>query len=66
MKTTNYSKVDCDNVQVLFTQVKSTYLNLGCDCYDIHRNALSIKSKCPAIYHPPCRAWSRMRTFAKA
>ena len=65
MKTTNYSKVDCNNVQVLFTQIKSTYLNLGCDCFDIHRNALSIKSKCPAIYHPPCRAWSRMRTFSK-
>ena len=64
MITTNYSKVDCESVQVLFTQVKSTYLNLGCDCYDLQRNALSIKSKQPAIYHPPCRAWSRMRAFA--
>lgn len=64
MKTTNYSKVGCDSVQVLFTQLRSTYLALGCDCYDINRNALSIKSKEPAIYHPPCRAWSRMRAFA--
>lgn len=66
MITTNYSKVDCESVQVLFTQTKSTYLDLGCDCYDLQRNALSIKSKQPAIYHPPCRAWSRMRRFAKA
>ena len=65
MRTTDYSKVDCDSVQVLFTQFKSTYLDLGCDCYDLQRNALSIKSREPAIYHPPCRAWSRMRSFAK-
>ena len=65
MITTNFSKVDCESVQVLFTQVKSTYLVLGCVCYDLQRNALSIKSKQPAIYHPPCRAWSRMRTFSK-
>lgn len=65
MKIIKCSKVDCESVQVLFTQAKSTYLDLGCDCYDLQRNALSIKSKLPAIYHPPCRAWSRMRTFSK-
>jgi hypothetical protein len=65
MKTTNYSKADNKGVQVLFTQKNSNYLSLGCDCYDIQRNALSIKSREPAIYHPPCRAWSRMRAFSQ-
>lgn len=46
---------------VLFTQVKSTYHKLDCDCFDIERNALTCNRLEAAIYHPPCRTWARLR-----
>jgi hypothetical protein len=46
---------------VLFCQEKSTYNSLPCDVFDINRNALTIDNNLPAIYHPPCRMWSRLR-----
>lgn len=49
---------------VLFAQADSTYKELDCDVYDIERNALSCKSKKACIYHPPCRTWGRLRSFA--
>lgn len=50
---------------VLFTQERSTYLKLNCDCWDIHRNALNYTGTDAVIAHPPCRAWSRMRGLAR-
>ena len=35
------------------------------DLFDLRRNALSTVSSAPAIYHPPCRSWGRLRQFAK-
>lgn len=53
-------------VPVLFTRSRtSPYLALGCDCYDLARNALTWPGGRPAIYHPPCRSWSQLSHFAK-
>jgi len=50
---------------VLFTQEKSIYLQLGCDCWDIHRDARNYAGSDPVIAHPPCRTWSKMKSLAK-
>lgn len=52
-------------VPVLFVAYSSNYKNdLRFDCYDIERNALTIKNTLPAIYHPPCRTWGRLYKLA--
>lgn len=51
-------------MEVLFCETNSVYFYLGCDVYTINNSALNCKSILPAIYHPPCREWSRMRKFA--
>ncbi|MEY2702652.1 MAG: hypothetical protein RLY43_1288 [Bacteroidota bacterium] len=58
MKTTS-------NLSVLFVANNSNYLSLDCDCWTISRNALNFKASKPALYHPPCASWSRMRHFSK-
>lgn len=50
---------------VYFTRKNSIYNKLDCDCYDIERNALTTISQEPAIYHPPCRMWGKLRKLAK-
>jgi len=53
------------NVAVLFARHDSIYKTLpGCDVYDIDRDARSWKGGSPAVTHPPCRAWGRLRAFA--
>lgn len=54
------------NIPVLFAQRNSTYKAIGCDVYDGKRNALNFSGGVPAIYHPPCRLWSRLRKFSNA
>lgn len=46
---------------------KNSYYHLlpNLDLFDLRRNALSTVSNAPAIYHPPCRSWGRLRQFAK-
>lgn len=52
--------------EVYFVADKSYYRLLpDLDLYDLRRNALSTVSNAPAIYHPPCRSWGRLRQFAK-
>lgn len=52
--------------EVYFVADKSYYRLLpDLDLYDLRRNALSTVSNTPAIYHPPCRSWGRLRQFAK-
>lgn len=54
------------NVAVLFARADSIYKSIdGCDVWDKERNALNWPGCVPAIFHPPCRAWSRMRHFSK-
>lgn len=49
----------------LFVRRDSHYYALGCDCYDLERNALTFPGGVPVIAHPPCRAWGQLSHFAK-
>jgi phytoene dehydrogenase-like protein len=53
------------NVAVLFARRDSIYKDLGCDVYDADRNALTFPGGKPVVAHPPCRAWGRLRHFAR-
>lgn len=53
-------------VPVLFCQEESIYKKLKCDVYDEKRNALNYDRAEAAIYHPPCRLWSRLKIFSTA
>lgn len=53
-------------VAVLFARADSVYKTLpGCDVYDIARDARTWPGGAPVVAHPPCRAWGRLRQFAK-
>ena len=53
-------------VAVLFARADSTYKTLpGTDVWDIERNARLWPGGAPVVAHPPCRAWGRLRQFAK-
>jgi hypothetical protein len=53
-------------IAVLFARQDSIYKKLpGCDVYDIARDARTFPGGCPVVAHPPCRAWGRLRQFAK-
>lgn len=53
-------------VAVLFARRDSTYKSLAnCDVYDIDRDARTFPGGLPVVAHPPCRAWARLRAFAK-
>ena len=57
---------DPRQVAVLFARRDSVYKTIpGCDVYDIDRDARTFGGTAPVIAHPPCRAWGRMRHFAK-
>lgn len=53
-------------IAVLFARQDSIYKTLpGCDVWDIERDARNWTGGCPVVAHPPCRAWGRLRAFAK-
>ena len=53
-------------VSVLFTEKKSVYDTIdGIEVYNKERNALTFDGRGPIVAHPPCRAWGRLRAFAK-
>lgn len=53
-------------IAVLFARADSVYKTIpGCDVYDAERNALTWPGGCPAVAHPPCRAWASLRHCAK-
>ncbi len=53
-------------VAVLFARADSNYKALpGCDVWDAERNALNWPGGMSVVAHPPCRAWGRLRQFAK-
>jgi hypothetical protein len=53
-------------VAILFARADSTYKDLpDCDVWDAERDARLWHGGCPVVAHPPCRAWGRLRHFAK-
>lgn len=53
-------------IAVLFARSDSIYKSLpDCDVWDIERDARQWPGGCPVVAHPPCRAWGRLRKFAK-
>jgi len=52
-------------VSVLFARSDSCYKDLVTDVWDIDRDARNYQSDNAVICHPPCRAWGRLRHWAK-
>lgn len=66
MSTTSCTATWAPRVAVLFARADSIYKTIpGCDVYDIERDARTWPGGCPVVAHPPCRAWGRLRQFAK-
>lgn len=53
-------------IAILFARADSIYKQLGgLDVYDAERDARTYRGGSAVIAHPPCRAWGRLRTFAR-
>lgn len=53
-------------VAALFVRADSHYKTMpGVDAYDAARDALSWPGGCPGVFHPPCRAWGKLKGLAK-
>lgn len=53
-------------IAALFVRSDSVYKSMpGVDAWDIERDARRWPGGCPVVAHPPCRAWGRLRKFAK-
>lgn len=50
---------------ILFVRKDSVYKTLHLDVWDAERNALNFSGSSPVVAHPPCRAWGRLRKFAR-
>lgn len=52
-------------VAALFCCRSGPYAALGCDVFDVERDARTFDLACPVVAHPPCRAWGKLRGFAR-
>ena len=54
------------SVAVLFARKDSVYKSInGCDVWDAERDARNWAGGSAVVAHPPCRAWGRLRAFAR-
>lgn len=53
------------SVSVLFARADSCYFGLVDDVWDAERDARGYTGSNPVVCHPPCRAWGRLRHWAK-
>ncbi|WP_202122885.1 hypothetical protein, partial [Escherichia coli] len=62
----NHADAVACRIAVLFARVDSNYKAMPeCDVFDIERDARTFAGGMPVVAHPPCRAWGRLRKFAK-
>lgn len=52
-------------IAVLFARSDSIYKTLAADVWDEDRDARQFPGGVQVVAHPPCRAWGRLRRFAK-
>jgi hypothetical protein len=53
-------------IAALFVRADSHYKGMpGVDAWDMDRDARRYDGELPVVAHPPCRAWGRLRQFAK-
>lgn len=53
-------------VVALFVRADSPYWSIpGVTCFDEARDARTYSGSEPVVAHPPCRAWGRLKAFAK-
>jgi len=52
-------------VDVLFARSDSIYKSLGCEVWDLERDARLYDGRNPVVAHPPCRAWGSLSYWAK-
>lgn len=53
-------------IAALFVRADSHYKTMpGVDAWDAQRDATRWPGGCPAVYHPPCRAWGQYKQWAK-
>lgn len=55
-----------NDVSILYCQRDSIYKSLGVDVWDDLRDARLWPGGNPVVAHPPCRLWSKMKTFSSA
>lgn len=62
----DYSSESCATIAALFCRADSHYKQMpAVDAYDEARDALTWPGGVPGIFHPPCRAWARLKGMAK-
>ena len=52
-------------IAILFARSDSIYHQLDADVWDEDRDARQFPGGVQVVAHPPCRAWGRLRRFAK-
>ncbi len=59
------SVLQLPGVSVLFAREDSCYFGLAADVWPASRDARNYVGTNPVVCHPPCRAWGRLRHWAK-
>jgi hypothetical protein len=58
-------RVTVSQVAALYVRADTPYRGIAAECFDMQRDARTYAGNLPVVAHPPCRAWGRLRHFAK-